>query len=111
MPHFLLRPTLGPSEEEIMNTKINHIVRFIHRLAVLTIVASFALVSTASAQMETHNPYTVRGLQLRANLIPEETAAAYSTMDVREIGPTLFQEMVPCRFVSTLDRDQYPLIW
>ncbi len=92
-----------------MNT--NQIVRIIHRLAVLTIVASFALVSTASAQMETHNPYTVRGLQLRSNLIPQETAAAYSTMEVSEVGPTLFQEMVPCRFVSTLDQDQYPVRW
>lgn len=94
-----------------MNTTTNRIVSIIHRLAVITMVASFALVSTASAQMETHNPYTVRGLQIRTNLIPEETASAYSTMEVDEIGPTLFQEMVPCRFVSTLDRDQYPVRW
>jgi hypothetical protein len=94
-----------------MNTTTNHIVRIIHRLAVMTIVASFALVSTASAQMETHNPYTVRGLQIRTNLIPAETTSAYSTMEVDEIGPTLFQEMVPCRFVNTLDHAEYPVRW
>src|SRR5688572_27155613 len=94
-----------------MNTTTNRIVRIIHRLAVMTIVASFALVSTASAQMETHNPYTVRGLQIRTNLIPAETTSAYSTMEVDEIGPTLFQEMVPCRFVNTLDHAEYPVRW
>ncbi|MDP9194591.1 MAG: collagen-like protein [Acidobacteriota bacterium] len=97
-----------------MNT--NHIVRIIHRLAAITIVASFALVpaahAQANAQMETHNPYTVRGLQIRTNLIPEETTSAYSTMEVTaSVGPTLFQEMVPCRFVSTLDHHQYPVRW
>lgn len=91
-----------------MNT--NRIVRFIHRLAVITIIASFALAATAAAQPEKHNPYTVRGHQIRTNLIPEAEASAYSTMaDV--VGPTLFQEMVPCRFVSTLDPDQYPVRW
>ncbi|HEV7764845.1 MAG TPA: hypothetical protein VGQ76_07590 [Thermoanaerobaculia bacterium] len=93
-----------------MNT--NRIVRVIHRLAVITIVASFALATTAAAQPEKHNPYTVRGHQIRTNLIPEAEASAYSTMEVSDaVGPTLFQEMVPCRFVSTLDPDQYPVRW
>lgn len=93
-----------------MNT--NQIVRNIHRLAVIVIVATFALAGTVSAQTEKHNPYTVRGHQIRTILLPEESASAYSTLEVAAANaPTLFQEMVPCRFVSTLDADQYPVKW
>lgn len=92
-----------------MNT--NHIVRFIHRFAAIVAVASFALVAGA-AGTETHNPYTVRGFQIRTNLLPEESSSAYSTLEVsKAVGPTLFQELIPCRLVSTLDHDQYPLRW
>lgn len=91
-----------------MNT--NQIVRSIHRLAAIVAIASFAMV--AAAETETHNPYTVRGFQIRTNLLPESSTSAYSTMQLSAAaGPTLFQEMVPCRFVSTLDLDQYPLRW
>src|SRR5690349_21593345 len=91
-----------------MNT--NHIVRSIHRLAAVVAIASFALVGRA--EISTHNPYTVRGVQIRTNLLPEVSTSAYSTMQLSEsVGPTLFQELVPCRFVSTLDPDQYPERW
>jgi hypothetical protein len=92
-----------------MNT--NHIVRFIHRLAAIVAISSFALVARA-AETEIHNPYTVRGFQVRTNLLPEQSASAYSSLSISEaVGPTLFQEMAPCRFVSTLDPDQYPAQW
>jgi hypothetical protein len=92
------------------NTNTNRIVRNIHRLAAVVAIASFALVGRA--ETTTHNPYTVRGVQIRTNLLPEVSTSAYSTMELSEaVGPTLFQELVPCRFVSTLDPDQYPDRW
>jgi hypothetical protein len=91
-----------------MNT--NQIVRNIHRLAAIVAIASFAIV--ARAETSIHNPYTVRGVQIRTNLLPEQSSSAYSTMQLNAaVGPTLFQELVPCRFVSTLDPDQYPQRW
>ena len=94
-----------------MNTRSTVIVSFIHRLAAIVVMASFALVAS-SAEMDTHNPYTVRGFQVRTNLLPQQSASAYSTLEVSDaMGPTLFQELAPCRFVSTLDPDEYPLQW
>jgi hypothetical protein len=100
---------LGASKEEVMKTQ--SIRRSIHTLAAFVIAANLSLAVNA-AEVQTHNPYTVLGTQIRTNLLPAESSSAYAAMEVSEgVGPTLFQEIVPCRFVSTLDPDLYPLQW
>jgi hypothetical protein len=91
--------------------KTQSIRRSIHTLAAFVIAANLSLAVNA-AEVQTHNPYTVLGTQIRTNLLPAESSSAYAAMEVSEgVGPTLFQEIVPCRFVSTLDPDLYPLQW
>jgi hypothetical protein len=82
-----------------MNTsKHNTIVNLV---AIVT-MAFFA--TTAAAQVKLNNPYTIRGLQLRANLIADAPDG-----EVITTGPTLFQEIVPCRLTSTIEADNYPV--
>ncbi|HVE71402.1 MAG TPA: hypothetical protein VNI54_08550, partial [Thermoanaerobaculia bacterium] len=75
---------------------------------VITAVALAAIVtSTAFAgESQPHNPYTVRGVQLRSQLLPTTPGA-----NGESLGPLVFQEIVPCRFVSTLEDDKYADPW
>ena len=69
----------------------------------LTLSAPFA----AAAEPATHNPYTVLGVQLRAALIADASDGASAVT----VGPAVFQEIVPCRLISTLEADHYSPLW
>lgn len=69
----------------------------------LTIAAPFVKADDST----THNPYTVLGVQLRAALL----ADAADGSSAISVGPAVFQEIVPCRFISTLNADHYPADW
>src|SRR5688572_26229434 len=93
--------------------------RFFNLVAATILIAMAAVNANAadaaaanSRELKIHNPYTVLGVQVRTHLLPQEMSSAYSVMEVNEAyGHTLFQEIVPCRFISTLDADQYPDRW
>jgi hypothetical protein len=70
----------------------------------LTLSAPFA-VADDSTQM--HNPYTVLGVQLRAALIADASDGSSAVT----VGPAVFQEIIPCRLVSTLEADHYSPQW
>ena len=55
----------------------------------------------------THNPYTVLGVQLRSVLLADPANGSSAVA----LGPAIFQEIVPCRFISTLEADHYPAQW
>ena len=68
--------------------------------------------NAAAVSMERHNPYTVLGLQLRSNLVVEEPEVkALGDEAAPAWSPTLFQEIVPCRLVSTLEADKFASPW
>ena len=69
----------------------------------LTLSAPFAM----AEEPATHNPYTVLGVQLRAALIANSADGASPVT----VGPAVFQEIVPCRLISTLDADHYSQLW
>ena len=69
----------------------------------LTLSAPFAM----ATEPETHNPYTVLGVQLRAALIADSADGASPVT----VGPAVFQEIVPCRLISTLEADHYSRMW
>ncbi|HJW93920.1 MAG TPA: hypothetical protein VJ901_09895 [Thermoanaerobaculia bacterium] len=69
----------------------------------LTLSAPFA----NAAESATHNPYTVLGVQLRAALIANSADGASPV----NVGPAVFQEIVPCRLISTLEVDHYSPQW
>ena len=76
----------------------------------LAVGMSIAAVSANAADPvipTTHNPYTVLGVQLRSVLL----ADAADGSSAISLGPAIFQEIVPCRFISTLDADKYPVEW
>ena len=81
--------------------------RFSALFTAIILVASLAVNVTAD-ELKTHNPYTVLGHQLRSNLI---TRSPFGDDKPVHMGPTLFQEVVACRFVSTLEQDEYPAPW
>jgi len=70
----------------------------------LTLSAPFAVADDSTT---THNPYTVLGVQLRAALIADASDGSSSVT----VGPAVFQEIIPCRLVSTLDADHYSAQW
>lgn len=83
--------------------------------ATLTFATAAMAADTAAAgdSMERHNPYTVLGHQLRSQLTLEalhEQAMADGTRRTA-LQPTLFQEIVPCRLVSTFEADEYAKQW
>ncbi|HUR83629.1 MAG TPA: hypothetical protein VM733_22925, partial [Thermoanaerobaculia bacterium] len=67
-----------------------------------------AIFATAAfaGERNPHNPYTFLGVQLRSHLLPTTPGA-----NGESLGPLVFQEIVPCRFVSTLEADQYDNPW
>jgi len=69
----------------------------------LTMSAQFA----NAAEPKPHNPYTVLGVQLRGALLADQADGASAVT----LGPVVFQEIVPCRFISTLEADHYPSGW
>jgi hypothetical protein len=89
-----------------MNT-LSNIIRNSKIFAAIILIASFAAAVNAD-ELKTYNPYTVVGHQLRSNLI---TQSPFGDEKPMHMGPTLFQEIVPCRFVSTLEADAYPAPW
>jgi hypothetical protein len=70
----------------------------------LTLSAPFAVADDSTPM---HNPYTVLGVQLRAALIADASDGSSSVT----VGPAVFQEIIPCRLVSTLDADHYSQQW
>jgi len=77
------------------------------KLTAIVLIASFTGFVNA-AELQNHNPYTVLGHQLRSNLI---TQSPFGDDKPVQHGPTLFQEIRPCRFISTLEADNYPAPW
>lgn len=79
--------------------------------SVVMMVAMIAAAAVAGAadgpDVQERNPYTIYGHQVRTNLIPRSDVVRAAS----SLGPTLFQEIVPCRFISTLEKDHYPQIW
>ena len=87
-----------------MNT-INRISK--SAIAAIIMIASFTG-SVNAQELKSYNPYTVVGHQLRSELITQSPFGGEAPV---KMGPTLFQEVVPCTFVSTLDEDKYPAPW
>jgi len=87
-----------------MNTQ--QIIRNL-KLTAIVMVASFTGLIQAE-ELKNHNAYTVLGHQLRSNLI---TQSPFGDDKPVNHGPTLFQEIRPCRFISTLEADGYPAPW
>jgi len=69
----------------------------------LTLSAPFAVAEEPAI----HNPYTVLGVQLRAALIADASDGASAVT----VGPAVFQEIIPCRLISTLEPDHYSPQW
>jgi Collagen triple helix repeat (20 copies) len=69
----------------------------------LTLSAPFAVAEEPAI----HNPYTVLGVQLRAALIADASDGASAVT----VGPAVFQEIIPCRLISTLEADHYSPQW
>ncbi|HEX8411933.1 MAG TPA: hypothetical protein VF883_24000 [Thermoanaerobaculia bacterium] len=86
-----------------MNAKNNSILKVI--TAAIVLIASIVPNVSASNAKE-FNPYTVVGMQIRTKLLPETPGA-----EGVDLGPLVFQEIVPCRFVSTLEDDEYRNPW
>ena len=84
------------------NIQSNNIVRMIIAVALTAIFATAAF----AGERNPHNPYTFLGVQLRSHLLPTTPGA-----NGESLGPLVFQEIVPCRFVSTLEADHYDDPW
>ncbi len=72
----------------------------------LTIAAPLAMAADSTTPTN-HNPYTVLGVQLRSVLLADSANGSSGV----SLGPAIFQEIVPCRFISTLEADRYPIEW
>lgn len=77
------------------------------KLTAIVLIACFTGLVNAE-ELKNHNAYTVLGHQLRSNLI---TQSPFGDDKPVNHGPTLFQEIRPCRFISTLEADNYPAPW
>jgi len=89
-----------------MNT-LSSIIRNLKIFVAILAIAGFAA-NVNAEELKAYNPYTVVGHQLRSELI---TQSPFGDERPVHMGPTLFQEVIPCRFVSTLDEDKYPAPW
>jgi hypothetical protein len=95
-----------------MNNNISNQISRIFGAALLS--ASLLTLNLNAQSLERHNPYTVEGMQLRANLVTPSLpvqAMEVNTAGNSSIVAALFQEIVPCRFISTLAADQYAQTW
>jgi hypothetical protein len=78
-------------------------------LLVLGLCAFTALGDEPRSQRDPHEPMTFQGFRVRANIaVP---MPSFWGPNVVPMGPALFQEIPPCRFISTLEADQYPAPW
>jgi hypothetical protein len=72
---------------------------------IIIAIATILLAATATAQ---HNPYTVPGVQVRTSLsIPIPGMEGVKA----PMAAAVFQEIAPCKLVSTLNVDGYPAQW
>ena len=84
-------------------------IRFHPLLLVAAALFAFAVSGDQLQQGEPHEPYTFKGFRVRAN-IAVPVPGTFGPQVV-SMGPALFQEIPPCRFVSTLAADNYPSPW
>ena len=71
---------------------------------VVAMIIMFAAVSLAVAQNSNHEPYTIPGVHVRANIVITDPVTGLP----RDMGPNAFQETAPCRMISTLDTNLNP---
>jgi collagen triple helix repeat protein len=83
------------------------------RVFVSAIAIVAALASTASVRAEQpdkytkpHEPFTAYGMQVRMSIVNPINQSWQ-----KEIRPTVFQEIAPCRLSSTFIRDHYETPW
>ena len=88
-----------------MNSKSKTVQNIIRTIVAVTLTAVFATAAVAG-EKNPHNPYTYLGMQIRTHLLPTTPGA-----NGESLGPLVFQEIVPCRFVSTLEKDEYDAPW
>jgi len=69
----------------------------------LTLAAPFAMADGPAI----HNPYTILGVQLRSALIADSADGSSPVT----VGAAVFQEIVPCRLISTVEADHYSPQW
>ena len=84
----------------------NNITNHIRYYVAIALIAVFAPILAVAGEREKHNPYTVLGMQVRSHLLPDTPGA-----NGEDLGPLVFQEIIPCRFVSTLEKDAYRDPW
>src|SRR5512132_4029349 len=84
--------------------------RFPPLLLLLTLFCSIAVLGDEPVvQTDTHEPMTFQGFRMRTNI-----AVPFPGVwgpRVISMGPALFQEIAPCKLVSTVAADQYPEPW
>jgi hypothetical protein len=98
----------------INSTNNNTRFFFINFLVAVFATLTFATTQASADSLERHNPYTVLGHQLRSQLnvtTLHEQAMVEGDAFVKPLPPTLFQEIVPCRLVSTFEEDKYAKQW
>ena len=78
-------------------------------LMVLAFCAISAFAEDPRSKKDTHEPMTFLGFRVRSN-IAVPMPGIWGT-HVVSMGPALFQEIPPCKFISTLEADQYPAPW
>jgi hypothetical protein len=88
-----------------MNSKSNTVQTIIRTIVAVALTAVFTS-AVVAGERNPHNPYTYLGMQLRTHLLPTTPGA-----NGESLGPLVFQEIVPCRFVSTLKDDKYDAPW
>jgi hypothetical protein len=92
--------------EGIMDSNSKSLHSGIVRIFIAVVLTALFSASAVAGERSPHNPYTVLGVQLRTHLAPTTPGANGESM-----GPLVFQEIVPCRFVSTLEADDYDDPW
>lgn len=83
-----------------------------HRPALVLVFITLALTALGQAPRapaDAHEPFTFKGFRVRSN-IAVSVPGIWGPQLV-SMGPALFQEIAPCRFISTLEADQYPAPW
>jgi hypothetical protein len=88
-------------------------VRSFRQLPLLLLLAALwafpARAQETPSQLESHAPLTFNGFRVRANIaVP---IPGFFGPHIVSMGPALFQEMPPCRLISTLAEDAYPAPW
>jgi hypothetical protein len=78
-------------------------------LMVLAFCAISVFADDPRSKKDTHEPMTFQGFRVRSN-IAVPMPGVWGTQLV-SMGPALFQEIPPCKFISTLEADQYPAPW